>query len=50
MSTFDDLLEKHRKPHRIYIFNVTSEVQSVCFPSIARSDKLLYERPKKEVP
>jgi hypothetical protein len=40
----DKLLALHRKPHRIIIFNVDSEIRSICFPNYRRVEKLIFEQ------
>lgn len=38
----DKILAANRKPHRIFIFNVDSEIRLICFPSYRRREKLMF--------
>lgn len=43
----DKLLALHRKPQRIFIFNIDSEIRSICFPNYRRIEKLMFDKHKQ---
>lgn len=44
MMDTDGLFAIFRKPHRIIIFCVDSEIRSVCYPSYSRMNRLIFEQ------
>lgn len=44
----DKILAANRKPHRIFIFNIDSEIRSICFPNYRRKEKLIFDKSKQE--
>ena len=44
----DKILAANRKPHRIFIFNIDSEIRSICFPSYRRNEKLMFDKFKQK--
>ena len=48
METFDKLLEAHRKPQRVFIFNISYEVISLCYPHRHRLEKFNFEKMREK--
>lgn len=43
-ETIDTMIEKYRKPHRIFIFNIDGEIRSICYPNYRRKQELIFNR------
>jgi len=44
----DKILALNRKPHRIIIFNIDSEIRSICFPNYRRYMNVMFDEFKKK--